>query len=76
MAVGRYDWTIPGGVTPTCTECGLSLCWDIDQDEYDAARAFWDAWICECCNGGVRFNRAFFEARQAAARATAMAAPA
>ena len=42
-----------GGVTPICKECGVSLCWDISDEDYKEASAFWDAWICKDCNGGV-----------------------
>ncbi len=44
--------TLPGAVTPICNECGISLCWDVSVEEYVSARAFWDVWICERCNGG------------------------
>ena len=39
------------GYTPVCNNCGVHLCWDISDFDYDEAEAFWDAWMCEKCNG-------------------------
>lgn len=52
MGVHVHGGTMPGGVTPICNECGVSLCWDISDSEYEAAKVFWDDWICKDCNGG------------------------
>jgi hypothetical protein len=52
MGVQVSPSTMPGAVTPTCNECGVALCWDVSNEEYVLDRAFWDAWICEQCNGG------------------------
>lgn len=52
MGVQVTASTIPGGFTPTCSNCGVALCWDISDEEYQSAKEFWDAWICRHCNGG------------------------
>ncbi len=57
MGVHRTASTLAGGLTPICNECGVSLCWDIAQDEYDETPAFWDAWTCRDCNGGAAMSR-------------------
>lgn len=56
MGVQVMASTMPGAVTPTCNECGIALCWDISEEEYEEARPFWDRWICETCNGGRRMS--------------------
>jgi len=48
--------TPPGALTPICNDCGICLCWDISVDEYEEDKPFWDAWICQDCNGGVRLS--------------------
>lgn len=53
--------TIPGGKTPICNLCMISLCWDISDEEYADDKKFWDAWICQECNGGVPMQRRSFE---------------
>lgn len=52
--------TLSGGVTPACNKCGIHLCWDISDVEYQADRSFWDAWICQDCNDGVPMSRKAF----------------
>ena len=47
---------MPEAVTPICNDCGISLCWDILEEEYKEAKQFWDDWICQDCNGGIRLN--------------------
>jgi hypothetical protein len=42
--------TLDGGVTPICNSCGIALCWDISDGEYEEAKAFWDKWKCKECN--------------------------
>ena len=37
-------------VTPTCNECGVSLCWDISLLEYVEDYEFWESWTCRDCN--------------------------
>lgn len=38
------------GYTPICEECGLTLCWDISEDDYLEYKPFWDTWRCKYCN--------------------------
>ncbi|MDW7555348.1 hypothetical protein D9623_33475 (plasmid) [Azospirillum brasilense] len=57
MGVTIHRGTIPGGVTPICNCCGINLCWDISNEEYREAKAFWDAWVCQDCNGGKPMSR-------------------
>ena len=45
--------TMAGSVTPICNRCGVTLCYDVDEDEYDDDQEFWDGWVCESCNGGT-----------------------
>jgi len=52
MAITRVNSTMPGAVTPICNTCGILLCWDISEEEYQDDKAFWDDWICQDCNGG------------------------
>ncbi len=56
MGVHVHHGTMPGGVTPICNDCGIALCWDISDADYAEATAFWDAWICQDCNGGERMS--------------------
>ncbi|NCX56010.1 MAG: hypothetical protein EBW87_02280 [Burkholderiaceae bacterium] len=53
MGITITTSTLPGGVTPICNECGISLCWDLSDCEYRERQAFWDSWVCKECNGGV-----------------------
>lgn len=53
-----------GGYTPICNDCGVSLCWDISEQEYDEAKAFWDDWICQGCNNGVKMSRKLYYERK------------
>lgn len=57
MGAHIHRGTMPGGMTPICEECGVALCWDIAVEEYEAERAFWDAWKCRDCNGGEAMHR-------------------
>ncbi len=50
MAVIETPSTIPGGVTPVCSQCGIHLCWDISENEYLEAKPFWDDWACKQCS--------------------------
>jgi len=61
MGVHIHHGTMDEGVTPICNSCGISLCWDIHESDYNENKGFWDAWICEECNGGVKFNKAHYE---------------
>lgn len=64
MGVHRHGGTPIGAVTPICDECCVSLCWDIGIEEYEDAKPFWDAWICQDCNGGERLSLKTWSARQ------------
>lgn len=66
MGVHQHAGTMPGAVTPICNECGVSLCWDIAEEEYHQHIGFWDAWICQDCNGGQRLSLKLWRDRQAA----------
>jgi len=39
-----------GEVQPQCSECGICLCWSIDEMEYLQWKGFWDDWTCRDCN--------------------------
>lgn len=49
MGVHRNKSTTPGGWTPICNDCGVSLCWDISDEDYRHRQAKWDAWKCRDC---------------------------
>lgn len=49
MGVHRHRGTPEGALTPICNSCGISLCWDIAEEEYVEAREFWDRWTCQDC---------------------------
>ena len=55
-----------GGVTPICNECGVALCWDISEEDYQQAKQFWDDWICQVCNGGTPLSLRSWKATQPA----------
>lgn len=57
MGAHVHGGTMPGGMTPICNRCNVSLCWDIAIEEYEADQAFWDAWVCRDCNGGTPMRR-------------------
>ena len=67
MGVTVSASTLPGGKTPICNDCGIALCWDIADEEYLEAAVFWDAWICQDCNGGVRLSLKDWNAQRIAA---------
>ena len=64
MGVQVNSATLAGGVTPQCGRCGVWLCWDISQSEYEQDRAFWDAWLCRECNGGTPMRRDEFRKKR------------
>lgn len=35
-----------GEITPQCDNCGVCLCWGIDEMEYLEWKGFWDNWKC------------------------------
>ncbi len=39
-----------GEVQPQCNDCGICLCWSIDESEYLEFKEFWDNWTCRDCN--------------------------
>ena len=49
MAVTKTYSTLPGGYTPMCNDCGIALCWDISDYEYEEKKEFWDEWRCKEC---------------------------
>jgi len=61
MGVHCHAGTMEGGLTPICNRCMITLCWDISEQEYEEHQKFWDAWICEECNGGEKFSKSFYE---------------
>lgn len=71
MGVHVHGGTMPGGVTPICDDCGVSLCWDISDEEFAEAPDFWNAWTCRDCRGGVPMSLKAFKAAQDSARAKA-----
>ena len=56
MGIGKHGGTVPGAVTPVCNECGIFLCWDLCEEEAAENSGFWDAWVCQDCNGGHRMS--------------------
>lgn len=45
-----------GALTPICNDCGVSLCWDIEETEALENEDFWDQWSCQDCNDGIRMS--------------------
>jgi len=50
MGVVITNSTIPGSITPMCNDCGIALCWDVENSEYEEYKEFWDNWTCRDCN--------------------------
>ena len=65
MGLSTHGGTMPGAVTPICNQCGVFLCWDVEEGEAEQDRAFWDAWCCQDCNGGERMSLANFRVMKA-----------
>jgi RNase P subunit RPR2 len=65
MGIGTHRGTMPGAVTPICNECNTFLCWDLSEDEAAENQEFWDAWICQDCNGGERMSLKQWQAQRA-----------
>lgn len=63
MGVHVHNGTMHGAVTPICNDCGVSLCWDISEEQYEEEAPFWDEWICQDCNGGERMSLAAYRER-------------
>lgn len=51
-----------GEVQPQCNDCGVGLCWSIDEIEYYEWKGFWDNWTCEKCN--PNYKGAFYRYQQ------------
>lgn len=60
MGVHKHGGTMDGALTPICNMCGVSLCWDISEQEYSDNATFWNEWICRDCNGGEPFTKSFY----------------
>jgi hypothetical protein len=45
-----------GALTPICESCGISLCWDIEEKEALSNEDFWNQWVCQDCNDGIRMS--------------------
>jgi DNA primase catalytic subunit len=60
MGVHVYRGTMLGALTPICNDCGTSLCFDIDTEEYESNKEFYDEWICQSCNQGEPFNKRYY----------------
>lgn len=67
MGVQVGPQTLSGGKTLICNCCGSTVCWNISQQEYLEAKAFWDNWVCEDCNGGVPLSLKRWKAAHGAA---------
>lgn len=50
MGVAKIKSTMEGAWTPHCNTCGIALCWDISQLEYEEEKEFWDRRECKECN--------------------------
>jgi exodeoxyribonuclease V alpha subunit len=50
MGVCVVNSTYHGSVTPICSSCGVALCWDVENEEYEKHKEFWDNWTCRDCN--------------------------
>jgi hypothetical protein len=60
MGVHITNGTLDGGLTPICNDCGISLCWDISECEYEEVKEFWDNWKCRNCNPDYKGARKRF----------------
>ena len=61
MGVTITNSTIDGGMTPICNSCGITLCWDISDEEYYQNKVFWESWICQDCNGGIKYGKKYHD---------------
>jgi len=50
MGVTILKSTMPDAVTPICNDCGITLCYDVGECEYQLNKIFWDDWKCKECN--------------------------
>lgn len=37
------------GIQPICNECGIALCWELIQQDYEDKKYYWDNWSCKTC---------------------------
>lgn len=56
MGLHKHGGTMDGALTPICETCGVSLCWDIEENEAIADEDFWNQWKCQDCNRGHRMS--------------------
>jgi hypothetical protein len=68
MAVTINASTLDGGYTPMCSNCGVALCWDISEQEYEDGKGFWDDWTCKDCNPDYKGAYQRWMARQSLKR--------
>lgn len=45
MGLHKHGGTMDGALTPICEDCGVSLCWDLEESE-----------ALQDCNGGERMS--------------------
>ena len=55
--MGVIDNYFLGSKTPVCDDCGIRLCWDISNEEYEENIIFWNNWVCEDCNPKYKLSR-------------------
>ena len=56
MGLHKHGGTMDGALTPICEECGVSLCWDLEENEALENEGFWNQWKCQDCNDGERMS--------------------
>lgn len=44
-----------GEIQPICNDCGIALCWTIDEYEYNKYSEFWNNWKCEICDPNYKY---------------------
>jgi len=54
MGVTKHGGTLPGAVTPICNCCGVTLEFDVSNEEYEVSKTFWDNWKCPDCRTGKK----------------------
>ena len=54
MGVTIGNSTMDGAVTPICNSCGICLCYDISDSEYEENKTFWDNWQCGDCDPSAK----------------------
>lgn len=64
MGIHTHKSTMPGGMTPICNDCGISLCWDVDESEAETNAEFWNQWVCRDCNGGTPMSFHVWQTQQ------------